>query len=358
MSVIVFILVLFVLVLVHEWGHFIVAKKSGIRVDEFGIGFPPKAVTLFKKNGTEYSLNWLPFGGFVKIYGENYEDVEKGTAVSSDSFVAKSRWTQAAVLFAGVFMNFVLAWFLISICFFSGVPASSKIDPTVADPKLTVVSVEKDGAAFVSGIESGDIINSISFKGEEIVLPTPEDLQNIVRKSDGDVVGLEIQRGNEVIEKEINPIAHSGDKYPTIGISMDSIGTKKLPLFQSVYQGLVSTFAFSKSIVVGFVGIFGGGTDLSSISGPIGIASVVGEATRSGLTNLLFMMAIISLNLAVLNLIPFPALDGGRLLFVAIEGITGKSVPKKVFNIVNTTGFFLLIGLMVLVSVRDVIHLF
>ena len=358
MTIIIFIFILFVLILVHEFGHFIVAKKSGIRVDEFGIGFPPKAATLFKKNGTEYTINWLPFGGFVKIYGENYEDLEEGQKLSKDSFTAKSKWTQVFVLVAGVLMNFLLAWLLISFSFLSGVPASTSSGVNVKDPVLTVISVDKDSVAQLAGLQVGDKILSVTDDGVVSSLPTPEVFQSIVRSNTNTDISLRVIHENKEIDLVVTPTKSADKDFPSIGISMDFIGIEKIPLNRAFIEGFKSSVSFAKSIVVGFFGIFTGSTDLSTLSGPVGIAGVVGQASKTGFTELMLLTAIISLNLAVLNLIPFPALDGGRIVFVGIEALMGKPIPVKIFSIINTVGFFLLIGLMILVSVRDVLNLF
>lgn len=358
MTVIIFILVLFVLILAHEWGHFAVAKYFGIRVDEFGIGFPPKAVSLFKKNGTEYTLNWLPLGGFVKIYGENYEDVENGKKLSTDSFASKSKWIQAAVLVAGVIMNFLLAWVLIAFSFASGVPASVSSGVDIVDAKLTVIEVDENSPASLGGLLPGDAIVSFDQDGVIVSSPTPEIFQEAIRSSGEESLSMQVQRQKEILPVVVSPVTSEGDEYPSIGISMDLVGLKKLPLGSAFVEGFTSSVGFSKSIIIGFFGIFTGSTDLQALTGPVGIAGVVGEASRTGATSLMLLMAVISLNLAVLNLIPFPALDGGRLLFVGIEAIIRKPIPAKIFSITNAVGFFLLVGLMILVSIRDVINLF
>lgn len=266
MTIIIFIFILFVLILVHEFGHFIVAKKSGIRVDEFGIGFPPKAATLFKKNGTEYTINWLPFGGFVKIYGENYEDLEEGQKLSKDSFTAKSKWTQVFVLVAGVLMNFLLAWLLISFSFLSGVPASTSSGVNVKDPVLTVISVDKDSVAQLAGLQVGDKILSVTDDGVVSSLPTPEVFQSIVRSNTNTDISLRVIHENKEIDLVVTPTKSADKDFPSIGISMDFIGIEKIPLNRAFIEGFKSSVSFAKSIVVGFFGIFTGSTDLSTLS--------------------------------------------------------------------------------------------
>jgi len=161
MSILIFIVMLFVLVLVHEFGHFIVAKWAKMRVDEFGFGFPPRAAKLFHKNGTDYTLNWIPFGGFVKIYGENGEESGATKAELTESFSHKSKWAQAAVLVAGVSMNVIAAWVLLSIGLMSGMPTSigDKLGGRVTGSALTITQVMSKSPAQTAGIQVGDIID-------------------------------------------------------------------------------------------------------------------------------------------------------------------------------------------------------
>lgn len=267
MSVIIFLIILSVLVIVHELGHFGVAKYFGIRVDEFGLGYPPKARKLFRWKGTDFTLNWLPFGGFVKIFGENAD--ENDFENSSDarergqSFQNRSRPIQGAVLVAGVVMNFLFAWFLLSAIFVSGLPAP-------------LSAARPEGLPVVEAVSAG-------FKAS-----------------------VKITTDTAV-----------------------SLGT-----------------LLSQAVV--------GRANLSELAGPVGIVGMVGDVRALGLGYLLTFTALISLNLCIVNLLPFPALDGGRLLFVAIEAITRRKIHPRIFNTVNTVGFALLILLMVLITIHDV----
>lgn len=361
MSVILFIFILLVLIVAHEWGHFFVAKFFEIRVDEFGIGFPPLAKKMFHRNGTDYTLNWIPFGGFVKIYGENYDSAKDALGkVPADSFVAKPKYAQALVLIAGIVMNFLVGWLLISITLLGGVTASTAgVDAKYiqGEPELMVVSVLPETPAGVAGIASGDVITSVSSDDTALNEVTSDALVAFIAEHSKEELTVTIERGQETIFKTLTPVIDDGGT-PKIGISMEMVGEVKLPFFRAFGEGMKATVFTSGQIVKGIVGLFTGGTDLSSVTGPVGIAGVVGDAAKVGITQLLSLTAIISLNLAVINLVPFPALDGGRILFVGIEAITRRPVPTKVFVWANTIGFFLLIGLMVLVTIRDVIHLF
>ncbi len=364
MNIIIFIIILFVLILVHELGHFIVAKRAGIRVDEFGIGFPPRAKKLFHKNGTDYTLNWIPFGGFVKIHGENYEDQLEGkTETKPDSFVSKPKYIQALVLVAGVAMNFLLAWFLISIGFMVGLPTSAGegIDKGkfIQEPTLTVLGVTADSPAALAGLVAGDTVLKIEDKNQTVIdAPTPELLQGFIKSHSNEEIVFTVNGEGGNREVVVTPKDNIVDGHAGIGISMDMVGVLRLPFFASIGTGFSATVNMTKAVAQGLGGIFTGSTDLGSVTGPVGIVSIVGDAASFGFTHLLSLTAIISLNLAVINLVPFPALDGGRLLFVGIEAITKKQIPPRIFSLTNAIGFYVLIALMLLVTVRDIVHLF
>ncbi len=375
MSIFIFIIILSALIVVHELGHFLAAKWSGIRVDEFGLGFPPRAKKLFTWKGTPFTLNWLPFGGFVKIFGENPEepirsDLEnsesKGSTLpAKDNFQSKNRGTQAAVLAAGVFFNFLFAWALISFGFMVGLPAPVGQEFPVENPVTTITLVDPASPAGEADLRSGDEIISLTrgmerlpLEGEEL---TPEAVSEFIGSSREQVI-FEISRGGEILEKSVVPEDGIVEGRPAIGIAMDSVGIAKLSPHLALWHGLKTTWALTISTgyaIFDFLsGVFRGNADLSEVTGPVGIVGVVGDVSELGFMHLVTLTALISINLAVINLLPFPALDGGRLVFVAIEAITRRSVPAKIFNIVNTAGFLLLILLMLIITARDISNLF
>lgn len=334
MSVLIFFVILFVLVLSHEFGHFIVAKKSGVAVDEFGFGFPPR-IWGKQVGETFYSINWLPFGGFVKIQGED------------TTFRNEHKLKQAGILIAGVVFNLILAWGLISIGLMSGMPATAGA-PGVEGTRLVVTEVMPGSPAAAAGIKPGLTISNISYQNEVVTNPTPEQVQEFTKAH----AGKEIILNNEI---KITPV-------PTIGIAMDMVGTLKLPAYRAVYEGVKMTaqltgataaalFGFFKSLIVGQA-------SLSSITGPIGIVGLVGDASALGFSYLIMLTALISINLAIINLIPFPALDGGRLLFLIIEAIKGTPINPKIANALNMAGFGLLILLMIFITYHDLTKLF
>ena len=366
MSIIIFFIILLVLVLVHECGHFFAAKKFGVRVDELGFGFPPKIFGI-KKGETEYTLNALPIGGFVKIFGENPNEENTNGPDASRSFVNKPKWQQAIILFAGVAMNFLLAWILFSIGFMSGLPTSAGSEPTgfkLTDVNLTVVSVLENSPAGAAGLRSGDKIVALSSGDDYIETLNPDTLKSFVLSHGSKEINLGYMRGqNKVFHSaKITPTQTSLDSDPKIGISMDMIGTTKLPFFTAFKEGMLLNLAVTKDTALGLFTLIGEGIQgkgsLESITGPVGIVGIVGDAYEIGFVYLLSLAALISINLAIINLLPFPALDGGRLLFLLIEKIKGSRLNPKFANTANMIGFAILILLMIVITWHDVVKLF
>ncbi len=381
MSIVIFVIILLVLVLVHEFGHFFTAKKFGIRVDEFGFGFPPKLFS-FKKGETEYSFNALPLGGFVKIFGENVDEadfVEVGfldkeenpekVELAKRSLANKPKYQQALVLFAGILANFLLAWLLFSIGFMSGLPTSVGTEPkgySATDVHLVLVSVLSKSPAEVAGLKSGDKIISIQSGKDTVQNINPETLKSFVISHPGKEIEFGYLRGQDtqINVVKITPVKNIADGTPSIGIAMDEIGVLKLPVFKAFWEGLVLDWSVTKGTVIGLYtlvkeGLAGkGGLVLSSVTGPVGMVGIVGNAYQFGFVYLLSFAALISVNLAIINLLPFPALDGGRLLFLLIEKIKGSRLNPKFANTANMVGFAILIILMLFVTYHDVVKLF
>ncbi|PIP55944.1 MAG: RIP metalloprotease RseP [Candidatus Zambryskibacteria bacterium CG_4_9_14_3_um_filter_42_9] len=382
MSILIFIIILSTLIIVHELGHFLVAKKFGIRVDEFGLGFPPRAKELFIWRKTLFTLNWLPFGGFVKIFGENpatsdevdsqVSESEEGKVIDNnastapDSFQSKNRAIQATVLVAGVFGNFLFAWFLISLGFLTGLPSPVGIYVPVEDAQTTITLVLPDSPAGEAGLKSGDVILSLS-RGEDVIpesggeAVSPEEASQFIAVSSEPII-FEINRGGEVSQKSVTPEEGIIADQRAVGISMDLVGIAKLPPHEALWYGLRTTTeltVLTGQAITSFIGqSFTGKADLSGVTGPVGIVGMVGDVRELGFAYLLTFTALISINLAIINLLPFPALDGGRLFFVLVEAITRKPVPLKVFNVVNAAGFALLILLMVVITIQDIRNIF
>lgn len=362
MSVILFLLVLFVLVLVHEWGHFIAAKKTGMRVDEFGIGFPPKVFGK-KKGETEYTLNLFPIGGFVRIYGENPEDAGEGVVDSERAFHARPKWAQTVVLLAGVFMNVVFAWLLFTITFMVGVStAVTEADATDA-AKLYVVSTLPDSPA-AETLPVGAVVTELSNGEDTIENPTPTSFSDFVTENAPNAVEVTYLQSGEKMTTTITPEVGLSETEPNkylVGVSLSLVEKVQMPIHTAVVSGFNATINGLVAISTGLYGLVSdaifGEADFSSVAGPVGIVGMVGDAAAFGVVALLTFTAIISLNLAVINLLPFPALDGGRLLFVAIEAVTRKTIPPSWTGRLNFIGFVLLITLMVAVTYNDIIRI-
>lgn len=354
MSLILFLIILSALVIVHELGHLSVAKFFGIRVDEFGLGYPPRAKKLFRWKGTDFTLNWLPFGGFVKIFGESYEDLAVGPP--SDSFQYKNRGIQASVLVAGVVGNFLFAWVLLSLGFISGLPAPVGANLPVENIETVITTVVPDSPAFQAGIKSGDTL--VSINGISLF---PEAAADYIAHYDSKL-NFKIKRGEEILTKEVVPAEGIVAGQKAVGISMESLGIVKLPFFRAFFEGWKTTWALTVATAEALGQFVSdavvGKADLSTVTGPVGLVGMVGEVGALGFSHLLAFTALISINLSIINLLPFPALDGGRLLFVGIESVTRRRISPRIFNTLNTAGFALLIFLMILVTIHDVKNVF
>ncbi|MEX0917278.1 MAG: site-2 protease family protein [Candidatus Paceibacterota bacterium] len=359
MSILLFFIILFVLVLVHELGHFLIAKRAGIRVDEFGIGFPPR---LFgKKIGeTLYSFNLLPIGGFVKIFGENPSEEATSGSDSERSFVNKSKWAQIAVLFGGVLFNVLFAWVLFTFGFLTGIPASPNEYPNakVSDLKVVIGNVIPASPAGEAGVASGSEIVGIMREGVVSQLSS-EKISQFIRE--GGEFTLITERAGERSEYTLVPKKLEGVEGQVIGIQLAEVGIVTLPWYGALYEGARTTLSSLALVTVAItnfiIDAFTLNANLQEIAGPVGIVSLVGDAGALGFAYLISFTAFISLNLAVINLLPFPALDGGRIVFVIIEAIKGSPIRASIVNTANGIGFILLILLIIAVTYNDILRL-
>lgn len=365
MSILLFIIILFVLVLVHEFGHFIVAKKNNIRVDEFGFGYPPRAAKLFKRGETEFTLNWLPFGGFVKIFGEDPNDESMNGPDKSRALIHKPARIQAAVLIAGVVFNWVMAWILLSIGFMSGLPAaiSDNVNPRyIQDQTFRITQVVSDSPAGSAGLMLGDTILSVTKENETLTQMNPEGLIAFVSSTpEGKSVTFTIDRKGTEKTIVVAPAEGVVEGKRAIGVTSDVVGVLKLPIHKALLEGVRMTWSMTTGTVTSLASLirdaFTGKANLDTLSGPVGIVGIVGDAYKFGFVYLMSFTALISINLAIINLIPFPALDGGRLLFLVIEKIKGSRIKPAVSNTLNAIGFFVLIALMLIVTYHDIVKL-
>lgn len=363
-SILIFFLVLFVLILVHEWGHFITAKKTGMRVDEFAIGFPPKLFGI-KKGETEYTFNAIPVGGFVRIWGENGSEDSAALTPEEKSraFDNRPKWAQAVVLLAGVVMNIILAWFLFTVTFIIGTPTA--IEESAASPAAQLYIVETIPDSPASVLPTGAIVESVTYNGTSLETITPTSFSEAVQAAAPAPLEIIYTYKNEQTTATIYPTQNLDEANPEkylVGASLTLVETIHKPILEAVTDGFLATWNGLVGITTGLFTLLSsaivGEGDLTQVAGPIGIVGMVGEAASFGLTALLTFTAIISLNLAVINLLPIPALDGGRLVFVAIEAIMGRKIPPVWAGRVNFAGFALLMLLMVAVTYNDIVRLF
>ena len=371
-TALIFILILGVLIFVHELGHFLVAIRNGIKADEFGFGFPPRIVGAVKNDktgkyeivwgekevkskNTIFSLNWIPLGGFVKIKGED------GGTLDKDSFATKSAWARIKVLAAGVTMNFILAWFLLSIVFMLGAPEAIEDDKKVKDAKVQISQVIDESPAKEMGLAVGDqVVKACDGKSFCRTIGKVEELQNFINEHKGQEIVLTIKRGDEISELKGVPRKEYPDDQGSLGVSLARTALVQYPWYEAIGKGLTAVFDMIILILVtlgALIGqLFAGGKPAMDVAGPIGIAIMTKQVSALGLTYLLQFTAVLSINLGIINILPFPALDGGRILFILIEKIKGSPVNQKFEQMANSIGFALLLLLMVVVTFRDFIQ--
>jgi regulator of sigma E protease len=364
MSILIFLGVLFVLILVHEWGHYITAKLTGMRVDEFAIGFPPKLFG-FKRGETEYSLNALPIGGFVKILGENGD--EDGQELSPEdklrTFSARPKWAQAVVLIAGVTMNVVFAWLVLVAILVMGTEVQVGEDTATENAKLTVLEVMKDSPASVLPVQA--VITGATRGDDTLATLTPTAFSSFVSQGGAEPLDVSYSEAGETKTVTLVPkagLVASEPERAIVGVQLGLLEERSYSPLLAMKEASLQTVAMLGAITVGLADLFmnaiAGTADFSQVTGPVGIVEHVGAAASFGLTSLLFFTAVISLNLAVINLLPIPALDGGRLIFVGIEAITRRPINPVWAGRINLVGFGLLMLLMVVVTYNDILKLF
>ena len=366
MAILLFVAILFVVVMIHELGHFLMAKRSGIGVEEFVFGLPPRIWG--KKIGeTIYSINWLPFGGFVRLVGE---DDASAKSQRADSFQVKSVGARILVVIAGVFANFMLAVVLFYIVlavlgFKTSFPSFVEHKFIMADVtnQVFVAGVNPRGPAEKAGIEAGDSVLSVD--GRQIT--STKSLQEVVRGSDGKTLTISLENtvNNEKRDVVATPTFNEELKAQALGIELGELTVLN---YRTTVQKALSGFSHSYNTLTYTGKIFGRliasafaektiEPVSSGVSGPVGIFTLVRDVSAFGVIPILQLVALLSLNLAVINILPIPAVDGGRLAFIVFEGITRRRVSPTVEKWIHTAGFAVLIGLILLVTYNDILKL-
>lgn len=357
MTALLVIAILVLLIVVHEFGHFLAAKIFGVRVREFGIGFPPRAFTFGTWGGTEYTLNWIPFGGFVKLFGE-----EEGSEHGKGSFIDSPRWKQAVILVAGVTANMLIAWILFAGAYSVGILHVVE-DETAPGGRLIVTDVVLASPADAAGIKPGDEILRV-FDDSAAAALTPSGIMGFVSERGGEDITLEYLHAGATSSATVRPahavISDSAGR-PAIGLGLAIVTAEALPIKESFRAAAISTY---NTLMLSLDGLWDiiksalrGSPNLENVTGPVGIIGAVGEASQNGWGYVLSLAAFISVNLAIINLIPIPALDGGRLAIVGVEAIMRRDAPKIAMQILNALGIALIIMLMITVTYQDILRL-
>jgi len=344
-----FVVLLGVLVFIHELGHFLVAKKVGIRVDRFSLGFPPNIFSR-KWGETEYSIGMIPLGGYVKMAGEGPEEEATG---KDDEFSSKKVWQRFLVILAGPFMNYILAIFVTSgLLFAYGIPTTSQDEATIG-------RVAPDQPAAVAGLQADDIV--IAIDGSPV--KNFEAMREIVRPSGGKSLHFTWLRGSDTISADVVPVASPTagpdgivDTVGLVGVMAKEIYPGGMGFFESAALGFKATNRMIWQILLFVKNLIVGNVAANSVGGPIYIAQQSAAAAQQGLFAFLQLMAVLSVNLAVLNVLPIPVLDGGHMVFLALEKIKGSPVTMKARIIAQQAGMFFLLGYILFVSWNDVIR--
>jgi regulator of sigma E protease len=349
LTIVSFIVVMGVIVFVHELGHFLVAKRNKIVVEEFGFGYPPRLVKLFERDGTVYSLNAIPFGGFCRMRGEDDPS-------QSGSFAAASRWARTATLVAGPAMNFALAILLFAVLtMMQGVPDASR-------PGAVVKTVVPDSPAALAGLQVGDRIFAAS--GQAVA--SPLDLQNLTKANLGMPVVYRVARvnpqtqGEQTLEITMTPRVDPPKGQGALGIGIEQ-AIRPAKLWEGAWMGVRTTGDIIYMTFAIPANLIREGKPLSDAGfmGPVGIAATTGEVVRSALDirslqPIIWFMALLSAALGLTNLLPLPALDGGRLLFIAVEAIRRKRIEPAQEGMVHLIGFGLLLLLVGLLTIKEI----
>lgn len=338
-----FILVFTIIALAHEFGHLIFAKRAGIRVYELALGFGPRIFS-FQKNNTVYAINLIPILGYVKIAGEG-ESEEDAACPPNELFSAKRPSQKFITLFAGALFNIVFAFVLLSVLFMLfGVPTGLSKE---------VGAVNKKSPAELAGLLVGDKIISVNGK----VFPTMESIISYIHASKDKPLRIVVARKEKEVVINATPKFNNKLKVALLGFSPKPIYKAVNPLL-AIYHGLNQTFSLVLMVLIIFFQLITGSVSLADLAGPVGIAQITGKYAQSGLVSLLHFTAFLSINVGVLNLLPIPALDGGRLVFVLIEWIRGKKINPAVENNFNYWGFIALLALMAIVTLNDLLRIF
>ena len=347
LNLIYFIIILGVIVLVHEFGHFIFAKMFGIYVYEFAVGMGPKLFHWKSKKGeTEYSIRAIPIGGFCSLAGEDLDNDDKVKIPSERRLQSKPAWQRFLVMFFGAGNNFVLAFILLLVIALGWGAVSSK--PVISE-------LVANNPAEQAGLEVGDTILKIN--GHKI--KSSDDVSIYLQVEDkSKPITFTIKRDGKEYNIDVKPIKEEIDGSSVYRVGIVSKGDVKHGFISSIQFAFSKMGSLFRQMIITFKGLFTGGLSVNQLSGPVGIYNIVGEQASLGFENMLYLIALLSVNVGFINLIPLPAFDGGRILFLIIEKIKGSPVKAETENKIHTIGFILLLALMLYITFNDILKLF
>ena len=362
MSALLLIVMLVVLIVVHEFGHFIAAKLLNVRVEEFGIGYPPRALLLGVIHGTQYTINWLPFGGFVRLLEEDGAENPERRA-RGGSFASASKWKQALILLAGVIANALFGWLLFAGGLMNGMP--TVVGEPQVGARLLITEVVPGSPAEHAGLHVGDEVLNVIERGKaDVAELAPATVVYFVRTRGGKTIELTYKRNDATAMVTITPahaILPDTPSQPAVGMGLALVAEQRLSFIQAVQGAFGHTMRSLQTVTLGLFTLaksaLTGGADIRVLVGPVGLAGVVGDAAAHGPGQFFGLAALISINLVIINLLPIPALDGGRLVFVAYETVRKQKISRTAAQIMNTLGFALIILLMIAVTYNDIMRL-
>ncbi|OGM05667.1 hypothetical protein A2125_00065 [Candidatus Woesebacteria bacterium GWB1_43_5] len=345
-SIISFLLVLSVLILIHEAGHFFAARRFGIWVEEFGLGLPPRAFGK-KRGSTIYSLNWLPFGGFVRLHGESSEETISNPKVA---FLNKSKKVRTLVIAAGVVMNLILGIVAFAVVYsFTGIPRDIG--------HVRILGSAEGSPAAAAGLKENDIVREV----DGIKIVKNDEFIKLIDEQRGKETVLKIERDGKLAEVKVTPRVSPPEGEGALGVGITSSEIYYPPVWQrpflGVYYGFGEAIFWGKAVLSGLGSMIRdltGGHIPRDIAGPIGIFNITSEIASLGILPLINFAGILSVNLAVINILPFPALDGGRLVFVVFEAITRRRVTPRVEAAIHGVGMAVLLSLVLVISFFDI----
>ena len=363
-SILAFIFSIVVLVFIHEMGHYLAARSVGVKVEKFYVGFNLFGYTLFKKeiNGTEYGIGWFPLGGYVKLAGMIDEslDVEASNVPKENQLQYQPAWAKIWVMSAGVLMNFILATLIFSSMLFKhGIPEPVSDQAIIADVTENYHSPEgeilKKSAAYELGLQPGDKIIRIN----DSDINTWDDMTSLIRNSPNENIYIEWTRNDEVKKGSVitdTTMTIANYKLETIGFLgvNREVSIRALSIFESLYNGLKMTNEYLMQMVFSLYALVSGEISLEGLSGPVGIAQIAGDSARAGFESLFFLIAILSINLGLVNILPVPGLDGGHIFITLIEFVLRRELSVNVKMIIQQAGILLLLLLFIIIMFNDI----